>query len=151
MSTLALPFPFIDNTWTSSEAKAAVIPVGTPVSIQRLIGLLDERGEDDYGQIGPSQLAFKNALTFLLAAISLVGEDIPSSPVVDSEGGIRITWRRGNKQVKLICPATRDAEVYVYYSSPRGNGLSNQGVTPLVLAQRLDWLTERESAATAAG
>jgi hypothetical protein len=108
--------------------------------------LLDEEGEDDHGQVGPSQFAFKTAFYLVFHAISILGQDLPAAPVVDSEGGIRITWNYYNKQIKLVCPANKDAPVYIYQSSPAGNALRNQNLSAAVLADRLSWLTTRESA-----
>ena len=148
MSAASTFFPqFTTNTWSASHAKRAEVFVLLPLSLRRLISLLSEGGEDDHGQIGPSQFAFKNAFMLVADAISILGDDVPSSPVVDSQGGIRITWRNGNKHVKLICPAERDAAVYIYQASGDGNSLRNQNVTAAVLADRLSWLTNRESAA----
>jgi hypothetical protein len=110
---------------------------------------LDEDGEDDYGKIGPSQYAFKTAFQLVANAVINIGRDVPSSPVVDSEGGIRVTWRCGEKIVKLICPANRDSAIYIYHSSPSGNSVRNQNVTAAALAERLAWLYDRESAAAA--
>ena len=117
-----------------------------PVSLRRLLSLLDESGEDDYGHLGPSQFAFKTAFLMVLHALSLLGQDVPCAPSVDSEGGIRITWNRFSKQIKLICPPTQDAPMYIYQSSSAGNSLRNQNVTPALLAERLTWLVTREPA-----
>ena len=135
---------FTKNTWTASSAKPAEVLVMLPLSIRRLVALLEENGEDDYGQIGPSQLAFKNAFLLVSQAISLLGEDVQSSPVVDSEGGIRVTWKRGDKQIKLVCSARRETPIYIYQASAAGNSLRNQNVTATVLAERLSWLINRE-------
>jgi hypothetical protein len=110
------------------------------VSYQRLLNLLTEKGEDDYGRVDPTQFAFKTASEFILNAEWMLGHDIKSSSVVDSEGGIRTTWACGDRKVKLICPATPNSSVYIYESSPMGGVVHDQGVTFLVLAKRLSWL-----------
>jgi hypothetical protein len=145
----AASFPlFFRNTWTASKSTPTANPT-LPLSVQRLVSLLDENGEDDYGKIGPSQYAFKSAFRLVANAVVNLGRDLPSSPVVDSEGGIRVTWRSGDKIVKLVCPASKDAPIYIYHSSRSGNSLRNQNVTATVLAERLAWLSDRESAAAA--
>jgi hypothetical protein len=118
--------------------------ISTPnsVSFQRLFELLDERGEDDHGKMDPSQHAFKNACILALTAEEMLGRDIKCAPVVDSEGGIRITWRSRDKQVKLVCPATPKSPIYIYESSPKGNTIYNKDVTSLALARRLSWLLD---------
>lgn len=116
--------------------------VVAPISVshQRLLDLLLEHGNDDYGRIDPTQFAFKTACEFVLRAESMLEWDIRSSPVVDSEGGIRVTWTNGDKQVKLFCPASANASVYIYESSPTGSSVHNQNVTVETLANRLSWL-----------
>jgi len=116
------------------------VSTANSISFQRLFGLLDERGEDDYGKIDPTQHAFKNACMFALTAEGMLGRDMKCAPVVDSEGGIRITWKNGNKQVKLVCPATPKAPIYIYESSPDGSTICDKDVTFIALARRLSWL-----------
>ena len=121
-----------------------------PLSILRLVNLLDGNGdgekEDDYGAIIPSMFAFETAVGFVRDTMKLLGEDVVSSPVVDSQGGIRVTWRRGGRQVKLICPATKEGSLYIYQSSADGNSVQNQNVTAEALAARLSVLIGREPA-----
>jgi hypothetical protein len=121
------------------------------LSILRLVNLLDGNGdgetEDDYGAIIPSMFAFETAVGLVRGAIKIMGEDVISSPVVDSQGGIRVTWRRGGGQVKLICPATKEGPLYIYQSSSEGNSVQDQNVTAEALAARLSLLTDRESRA----
>jgi hypothetical protein len=120
----------------------AVVSTPNSVSFRRLFELLDERGEDDYGKIDPTQYAFKNACVLALTAEEMLGRDIKCSPVVDSEGGIRVTWKNQNKQVKLICPATVKAPIYIYESSPDGSTIYDKDVTSIALAKRLSWLLD---------
>ena len=152
MSAPSIAYPdFTENTWTASNAKPSSTFSKLPISLSRLFSLLDEdeSAEDDDGHQGPTQFAFKTAFFMVAHAISLLDEDLPCAPVLDSEGGIRITWNRYGKQIKLVCPATKDAPMYIYQASPSGNHLRNQNVTASVLADRLSWLTNRESAASA--
>jgi hypothetical protein len=151
MSASSITYPdFTENTWTASNAKPSSAFSKLPISLSRLFFLLDENdsAEDD-GHQGPTQFAFKTAFLMVAHAISLLDDDLPCAPVLDSEGGIRITWNRYGKQLKLICPATKDAPMYIYQSCPSGNHLRNHNVTASVLADRLSWLTTRESAASA--
>jgi hypothetical protein len=147
MSAASVPLPFTENNWTATNPKESPVLFTLPLSLWRVFSLLDESGEDDYGQLGPSQFAFKTACFMVANAIALLNQDIPCAPVVDPDGGIRITWTRYNKQIKLICPSAKDAPVYIYQSSPAGNSLRDRNVTASVLADRLSWLATRESAA----
>jgi len=140
------PALFWKNTFTETRHHVAPCTMQLPLSLSRLLDLLAESGEDDYGAIGPSQLAFLRTFRLVLGAIEVLGEDFPCSAAVDSQGGIRVTWRRGDRQVKLVCPATRETPVYIYHSSPSGNGLRNEKITAAELANRLDWLINREPA-----
>jgi len=148
MSTETFPL-FSENTWSASHTKPSSVLWRLPVSLSRLMHLLEENGEDDHGQIGPSQFAFKTAFFLVFKAISILGQDLPAAPVVDSEGGIRITWNCYSRQIKLVCPASKDTPVYIYQSCPAGNSLRNQNVTASVLADRLSWLSTRESTTAA--
>jgi hypothetical protein len=141
---MSSPARYIENTFTATRQRTTTELLRLPVSVSRLLALLKDHGEDDYGAIGPSQFAFFTAFTLVFEAIGIAGEDFASSPSVDSEGGIRVTWRRGDRTVKLVCPATRDKPVYVYCSSPTGNSLRNENVSPTFLASRLSWIINRE-------
>jgi len=138
--------PFWENTFTSTRPRIAPSALRLPVSLHRLVDLLAENGEDDYGAIGPDQFAFWRAFMLLANTLAILGEDFACSPSVDSQGGIRLTWRRGDRQVKLVCPAERDEPIYIYYASSKGNALWNENVTATHLADRLSWLINREPA-----
>jgi hypothetical protein len=129
---------------TETRPRASIEFRRQPVSVLRLVALLAEEPEEDAN--GPSQFAFWKAFIMISDAISILGEDFACSPTVDSQGGIRITWRRGDRQVKLICPATRDVPIYIYEAAPEGNAVINEGVTARVLADKLFWLINREPA-----
>lgn len=131
---------FWEDTLTSTPHCVAPCSTRLPVSLDRLLNVLAENGEDDYGAIGPNQFAFFQAFRLVAEAIAILGEDFPASPAVDSQGGIRVTWKRGDRQVKLVCPSQRDMPVYIHYSSPSGNGLRNEGISAAELSNRLDWL-----------
>jgi hypothetical protein len=144
----ALPLTTENSMTATPRAKPADIFVLRPLSIRRLVALLDDTDVDD-DQVGATQYAFKTAFDLVEEAEHIVGGGgLFSSPVVDSEGGIRITWRCGDRQVKLVCPATREKPVYMYHASPAGNALRNQNVTAEVLAERLAWLIDCDSSAT---
>jgi len=137
---------FWQNTLSATPYRVAPCTMRLPLSLHRILDLLAENGEDDYGAIGPSQFAFWRAFRLISSSIEILGEDFPCSPAVDSQGGIRVTWKRGDRRVKLVCHATREAPMYVYYSSPSGNGLRNESITATDLADRIYWLINREPA-----
>jgi hypothetical protein len=142
---MSLPL-YTENKMTSTpRARAADVVILRPLSLRRLVALLDNSDEDE-GHASPTQFAFKTAFDLIEEAEHILGRGAVSSPVADSEGGIRVTWRNGDRLVKLICPATREAPVYIYQSSADGNSLRNQNITGTVLAERLAWLADREPA-----
>ena len=108
-------------------------------TLSRLLDLLDEHGEDDYGPLDPTQYSFKSAFKLVRAAQRHMLERLAGSPSVDSLGGIRITWRREDREVRLICPAGRAEQIYIYQQSERRNQAIH-GVTPAILADKLSWL-----------
>lgn len=140
----ATTVPFAHNTLTATRSENSTVILRLPLSLERLLALLEENGADDYGAIGPSQFAFWRSFKLVADAIAIVGEDFAASPSVDAEGGIRVTWKRGDRTIKLVCPANREQPIYVYYASPLGNAVRNDGITAPVLAERLSWLINRE-------
>jgi hypothetical protein len=145
------PSPTHKKALTEARDRENAERAKTSISLLRLVRLFagDEDGdkESDYGAIAPTPYALQTALLLVAGAIKIRGGDIPSSPVVDSEGGIRITWRRGDRTIKLICPATKDGPLYVYQSFAGANSLQNQNVTAEALAARLSSLIGREPTA----
>ena len=140
----ATSVPFSHNTLTATRRENSAVILRLPVSLERLLALLEENGADDYGAIGPAQFAFWRSFKLVADAIAIVGEDFAASPSIDAEGGIRVTWKRGDRTVKLVCPANREQPIYIYYASPQGNILRNEDITASALAGRLFWLINRE-------
>jgi hypothetical protein len=155
-------FPtFTHNTWTATSPVAVYIdhedgeaamdnaicgPVAKSVSLLRLWGLLDESGSDDFGRLAPIGSVFRTVYNLVEDTEKLLGRELPSAPVVDSRGGIRITWHHGDKQVKLVWPAAPDAPAYIYQAAPGGNSVQNQNITAATLANKLSWLISDEPA-----
>jgi hypothetical protein len=135
---------YIDRVGMAAHPRAAAVCQGD--SLSRLVDLLDEDAEDDYGRLGPTQYAFKTASRMVKRAELLCGGMLCSSPAVDSEGGIRVSWRQGDRQVKLICPANADGQMYIYHhdASTNDSTVRNQNVTAEALAETLSWMSSRE-------
>lgn len=148
-ATACLVASHVDQAGVESHPRRAATP-NIVESLSRLVDLLEENGEDDYGKTGPTQFAFMTAYRMVERAETLTGLGLPLSPTVDSQGGIRISWRQGDKQVKLVCPATPESQMYIYHyqSSTDASSVRNQNVTAEALAERLSWLTNREQQAT---
>jgi hypothetical protein len=121
------------------EAQDAGDPAPASDTLSRLLDLLDEHGEDDYGVLDPTQYSFRAAFTLVRNAQKQMVFRIAGSPSVDSVGGIRVTWRREDREIRLVCPARRAEQVYIYQQSERRNQAIH-GVTPTILADKLSWL-----------
>jgi hypothetical protein len=162
MSSMPMFPVFLENNWTptppadvfvqqhdmqTAAEQGCAASSNLSLSLSRLLDLLEDSDEDVADGItpGPTQHAFKTAFRLVERAETILGTELRASSVVDSEGGVRVTWRELDRQVKLICPATRSAPIYIYHASPSGNGLRNQNVTAKVLADRLAWMTNDES------
>ncbi len=58
--------------------------------------------------------------------------------MVSEEGGVRIEWRHGVREVRLVL-SPRPAGSYVYFEGPAGEEIL-RSLSPRELATRLDWL-----------
>jgi len=122
---------------TSGQATGTASSADT---LSRLLDLLDENGEDDYGLVSPTQHAFKSAFILVRAAQKQMGGvRIVGSASVDSVGGVRVTWNREDREIRLVCPAAQPDQIYIYQQSELSNRAIH-GVTPEVLANKLSWL-----------
>jgi hypothetical protein len=153
--TLSMPmFPTFLNaeaTWNSTpsqtllahhesiEAQGAAASTSVVDTQARLLDLLGDRGEDDYGPLDPTQHAFLSAFRLARDAQRHMTLRVAGSPSVDSRGGIRVTWRKEGREIRLICPSDRTEEVYIYEQSERRNRVIH-GVTAPILAGKLSWL-----------
>jgi hypothetical protein len=137
---------YLRATWNTAQPSEVFLEdngvgeVERPANtLSRLFDLLEERGQDDYGAIDPTQYAFKTAYKLVEEAERYCVVTVPGAPNVDSGGGVRITWKSGDRQVRLVCPATKINPVYIYQESLEGHK-SEQNVTAGILAEKLVWL-----------
>jgi hypothetical protein len=116
------------------------------ISQCRLLALLrDERGskEDDYGEISPSQFAFRLAFELVSEAERLARGNVKGHAVVDSEGGIRVTWRGVDEsEVRLVCPATSAGNLYIYEQKKRDSTVYDAPFDAALLAEKLKRLRD---------
>jgi hypothetical protein len=110
-------------------------------SLMRIYELLAEHGDDDYGMVDPSMLAFHSAFGLVARAEKLMAAEISGSPSVDSTGGIRVTWRYLGNEIRLVCPSTDAQEIYIYRQSGNIQRETMYDVTAALLAEKLTWLT----------
>ena len=119
---------------------SAQSPFASPslsVTQSRLLSLLDSSGRDEFGELSPTQSAFRKTFELVSYAEAILGISRPrGSCTVDSEGGIRTTWSLPDKEVRLICPSNASQEVYLYVETGQGPSISKLP-TPSVLAEHL--------------
>ena len=75
------------------------------------------------GAILPSVKAMNRCMDILLKLIKQKGLLPPSDVVTDVNGDIRISWRRGLKEVELVSPSD-DEPAYLYFSLGDNYGVS---------------------------
>lgn len=104
-------------------------------------GLAELRNESyDEDFIAPSAYAYECARDFMFAAFNSFGCKLPVPFYVpDGEGGIRIEWEQGARELRLICPASDSQSPYLYHEEGSDYEVDEQ-VTDSVLRERLRWL-----------
>jgi len=88
----------------------------------------------------PTDEAVGWAIGLLSTAGQILGENFPrGSAAVGEDGGVRITWSRGDKEVRLVCGGTRENRSYIYFEDGPVYGVDDV-VTGMRLAEFLMWL-----------
>lgn len=117
---------------------------GLKIVRERLVALLQEEDEDDYGISKPTPYAFDTVWNLVSEVSELMGNSFPkASASTDDEGGIRLTWNRlePEREIRLICPSTPSKQTYLYHESGENYGIVDD-VTALTLASWLHWVNE---------
>lgn len=103
---------------------------------------------DSLGQRRPTYHAIKHCYSILLHAttkskILCTPADIYS----DRNGDIRVSWKRGDREIELICPSDETERPYIYFSDPGDFG-TEENATVESLLGRIQWLfTDQANAA----
>jgi hypothetical protein len=112
----------------ATAATLARVETGIARVTERLEALRNEEDEDGYIN-RPTEHALQITLDLLQSAYPLVGAGLPR-PIItpDGLGGIRIEWRQGGEDIRLVCPAEPTGRLYIYYnlvdeSNPGARGL----------------------------
>lgn len=117
---------------------------GIKIVQDRLVALLQEEDEDDYGISKPTSYAFSTAWKVVLDASEFMGNSFPkASASTDDEGGIRLTWTRlkPEVEVRLVCPSRPDKQMYLYHELAEKYGVVDD-VSALTLASWLQWFNK---------
>jgi hypothetical protein len=114
------------------------------ITQDRLIELLQEEEEDEYGILKPTPYAFDKAWNLTLAASQFMGISFKRASVsTDAEGGIRLTWTKQlpEAEVRLICPAEPNKQLYLYHEKDSQYDVVKD-VSGFTLASWLQWLNQ---------
>jgi hypothetical protein len=110
------------------------------IVMQRLHALREEEDVDEYGVLAPTAFSFETACTLVREVADRLQSGFPRGWVTpDSEGGIRIEWSRGARQVRLVVPAREGGQRYLYWEEESQASL-DQNVSSQSLAEKLSWL-----------
>lgn len=108
----------------------------------KLLSGLNELRKDDYDEdfLAPTEYAYKRARNFMLAALETLEYALPIPFYVpDGEGGIRIEWVNGTRELGLICAASKSRESYLYHEDEAVYGV-DEPLTDAIFINRLRWL-----------
>lgn len=114
------------------------------ITQERLIELLQEEEEDEYGILKPTPYAFEKAWNLILDASQLMKNSFKrASASTDDEGGIRLTWTclEPEAEVRLICPSEPNKQIYLYQEKNSQYGVLKD-VSGFTLASWLHWLNQ---------
>lgn len=96
--------------------------------MQQLVELRNEAESDELGTLRATKVAFDAACDLVTDAAILCAIERRQIPYAfastDTQGGIRIEWRRPTETVQLVLPASPDREPYIYFEKPSGHGVS---------------------------
>lgn len=87
---------------------------GLQRTLRSVEDLMSEAEEDEYGPARPTEFAHRFAISLLRRAASLLSSFPAGSACTDVDAGIRITWREGERQVRLVLAPAPDGRSYVY-------------------------------------
>jgi hypothetical protein len=114
------------------------------ITQERLIELLQEEDEDEYGILKPTPYAFEKAWNLTLDASQFMKNSFKRASVsTDDEGGIRLTWTclEPEAEVRLICPSEPNKQIYLYQEKNSHYGVVKD-VSGFTLASWLHWLNQ---------
>jgi hypothetical protein len=108
--------------------------------ISDLAELIEENEEDDYGILRPTHYAVRTTSQLILNSGLQSRKRIPYAAVTsDDAGGVRIEWYWHNRELRLIVPASKDGQSYIYHEGDGAHNIDRR-VSANTLARWLDWL-----------
>jgi hypothetical protein len=126
------------------ETQAAGRSDDLSVTLYRLVELLSEPDEDEFGIARPSKHAFCTALHLMTDAAVASGGHLPrGNAATDTEGGIYLIWKQSSREVRLAIPHSHPQAPYIYRrETSQGSAIENE-VTGEKLTDALQWLTRQ--------
>jgi hypothetical protein len=101
--------------------------------------LAEAAGDCDEDFLAPTAYAKELLLDNLTNLFEIGGRLAEYVLAPDGSGGLVVTWRRGQKHVRLFFPAQVAGQFYLYYEEPgRFDSVSNPGLE--VIREQLNWL-----------
>src|SRR6266511_4235676 len=111
---------------------------GEQVTAERLVALWQE--EDDDGLL-PTSYSFSRTWELVIGAARHLSTGLPKGwPSLGHDGGIRIEWLDGSRQIRLIVPPNETGREYIYFQEGDNHAVEAR-VSPAILAGWLRWLT----------
>lgn len=105
-----------------------------------MIDVLDSLQSDtDYDEDCPKPTPY----AFQVARIMLDGCKVDGSVYPDGAGGLRVDWIVGDKELRLIIPAYRSIQGYIWHMQGNEHAIDND-VSMSNLNKWLNWLVETE-------
>lgn len=107
------------------------------LALDRMLTLLRDEGDYDARFLKPNGEALGAAASALFQIASLLGGDLPRTvPTPDGEGGIRLRWRRDDREVAVDFPAHAPHRPVLYHEAGDEYG----GEEHVSVRQIVDWL-----------
>jgi hypothetical protein len=135
-------YPNIESDRTSVEVPTRPEAVASPELEDLHAELWGVMTSDEYDEefIRPTWDAFTKAVRLVSHAARDLGDLPPGSAAPDGEGGLRLHWEAGDRNVRLVIPGLPRKHSYIYYEDPSEHAV-RYDVSGDALRERLRWLT----------
>jgi hypothetical protein len=101
-----------------------------------IVGILNDEDED----APPTDFAISQTLTLVATSKILLAQRWRTPRVAtDGYGGLRLSWKEGQREIRAVITGSRDSERYLYWEDPSGYG-SISNFTAVTLFSYLETL-----------
>lgn len=130
-----------EQTESGSKMPSSMMPglLRTLRSMEQLMGEVGEDEVEEDESDRPTNFAYSSATSLIRRAGSLLAAFPSGSACADGLAGIRVTWRRDERQVRLVVAPTQQGRVYIYIQDAKQPRITDV-VTHDSLAGWLSWL-----------